>query len=221
MKKLFIVANWKSYKSTSEVEKWFETISNSQLTANKEEKEIIVCAPSIFIPKVKELSVKLNLPISVGAQDVSPFGEGAYTGAVNVKQIKEFCEYTIIGHSERRKEFKEDDEMLAKKVKISLEASLFPIFCVQGADTPIPDGVKIAAYEPVWAIGSGTPDTPENAEKVIKEIKEKNKVEYVLYGGSVKGENVNGFTNMPSIDGVLVGGASLDPDSFVQIIKNS
>lgn len=219
MKKLFFVANWKSYKTVSEATNWLQQIVDGNLKLV--DKEAIVCPSFTLIPAMFDFIKKSNLPVKLGAQDVSPFGEGPYTGAVNVKQIKEFAEYAIIGHSERRKEFKEDDVILAKKVQIALESGLTPIFCVQGEETPIPDGVKIVAYEPVWAIGSGTPDTPENAEKVSKTIKEKNKIDYILYGGSVKPDNVSGFTQMSSIDGVLVGGASLESQSFMQIIENS
>jgi triosephosphate isomerase (TIM) len=160
--------------------------------------------------------------LSAFHNDISPFDEGAYTGEINGNQIREFADYVIIGHSERRKNFAETDEMLSQKVQRAIECSLTPIFCVQGSDTPIPDGVTLVAYEPIFAIGTGNPDTPENAEAVIKTIKEKNpSVKYVLYGGSVTPEGVGGFTQKPLIDGVLVGGASLLSDKFVQIIKNS
>ena len=99
---------------------------------------------------------------------------------------------------------------------------LIPIFCVQNENTVIPDGVKITAYEPVFAIGTGNPDSFENANIVAGKIKNKNKtVQYVLYGGSVASKNVNSFTQMPNIDGVLVGSASLDANEFLEVIKNA
>ncbi|MBI3070091.1 MAG: triosephosphate isomerase [Candidatus Levybacteria bacterium] len=102
------------------------------------------------------------------------------------------------------------------------EYLLTPIFCIQNEDTFIPEGVKIVAYEPVEAIGTGNPDTPENAEKVARVIKNTHKdVMYVLYGGSVTSANISGFTKMPSIDGALVGGASLDAKEFTKIIQNA
>ncbi|MBI2622753.1 MAG: triosephosphate isomerase [Candidatus Levybacteria bacterium] len=141
---------------------------------------------------------------------------------MNGKQMKEFADFVIIGHSERRQNFKETDEMLVKKVQMVQKYLLTPIFCIQNEDTFIPEGVKIVAYEPVEAIGTGNPDTPENAEKVARVIKNTHKdVMYVLYGGSVTSANISGFTKMPSIDGALVGGASLDAKEFTKIIQNA
>jgi triosephosphate isomerase len=134
--------------------------------------------------------------------------------------LAKVVEYAIIGHSERRQNFGETDEELKEKVDKARASDIMPIFCVQNENTQVPPGVKIVAYEPVEAIGTGNPDSPENAQKVAAAIKDKNKeVESVLYGGSVKGENVKSFTSMQDISGVLVGGASLDPDSFLSIIK--
>ncbi|MGH7203545.1 MAG: triose-phosphate isomerase family protein, partial [Candidatus Levyibacteriota bacterium] len=158
----------------------------------------------------------------IGAQDISPFASGAYTGEVNANQIKEFAQYAIIGHSERRKYFREDDEMLIKKVRMALAEGIIPIFCVASADTFIPEGVELVAYEPLFAIGSGKADTPEDAEEIARAIKEKNAdVKTVIYGGSVNPENVHSFTSMPSVDGVLPGGASLDTQKFTQLITNA
>jgi triosephosphate isomerase (TIM) len=221
MKKLFIVANWKSNKTVIQTEEWFSAFNNSQLTVNKEEKVVVVCPSFTLLPKAKELVVNDHVPIALGAQNISAFDKGAYTGEENAEQIKELADYVIVGHSERRKNFGETDDVLAQKVEKATEYGLLPIFCVQGIETPVPTGVNIVAYEPVFAIGSGHPDTPENAEEVSKTIKEKNHVSHVLYGGSVTGENVSEFTRMSSIDGVLVGGASLDAEKFIQIIRNA
>lgn len=222
MKKTFIIANWKSNKTILEATEWFRTINNSPVTFNKEEKEVIVCAPFTLLPKVKKLTVNCSLSIVVGAQDISPFDEGAYTGEVNGEQIKEFADYVIIGHSERRQYFKEDRETLNRKVIMASKYNLLPIFCVQDQNTPIPPNVKIVAYEPVSAIGTGNPDTPENAEQIAILIKASNReITNVLYGGSVTSENINSFTKMSNIDGVLVGTSSLDPTEFLKIINNA
>lgn len=221
MKKIFIVANWKSNKTILQAEEWFRTINNSPVTFNKEEKEVIVCAPFTLLSKVKELTVNCKLSIAVGAQDISPFDDGAYTGEVSAKQIKEFAEFVIIGHSERRKNFLESDEMLFKKVELAKQYGLIPIFCVQDEDTQVPKSVEIVAYEPVFAIGTGNQDTAESAERIAKQIKENTGALFVLYGGSVTSKNVKGFTKMPNIDGVLIGGASLDAQEFYAIIQNA
>ena len=127
----------------------------------------------------------------------------------------------IIGHSERRQNLFENNEMLKPKVLMAKKYNLMPIFCIQNEETEVPAEINIIAYEPPTAIGTGNPDTPENAQRVGKIIKERTGVANVLYGGSVTSSNVKTFTNMPSIDGLLVGGASLDPLEFLAIIKNA
>ena len=223
MKKRYIIANWKSNKTLDETDAWLDAFTNTPLTINPEEKEVIICPSFISLPSLRVfLDEQETLPIQLGTQDVSAFGEGAYTGEVNAKQIKECADYAIIGHSERREHCKEDDAILARKVQMALAESLIPIFCIQAKETPIPDGVTIVAYEPVSAIGSGHPDTPEDAESVARTVKAAHpSVAAVLYGGSVTAEQVNTFTIMPSIDGVLIGGASLDANHFRRIIDNA
>jgi len=228
MKKLYIIANWKSNKTIYQTEEWFRIINNSlasrrsgPVTFKKEEKEVIVCSPFTLLPKVKELTVNCKLSIVVGAQDISQFDEGAYTGAINGRQIKEFADYVLIGHSERRKNFNESDEMLSKKVELANKYGLTPIFCVQGVETQIPSDVIVIAYEPINAIGTGHPDTPENAQEMASFFKKNYNIQYVLYGGSVTSKNLKDFTQMSNIDGVLIGKASLDAQEFYKIIQNS
>lgn len=221
MKKLFIIANWKSNKTTEEANEWLQKLANGGLEKD-ENKVAIVCAPFTLLPLLKSYSDEVTLPVSFGSEDVSPFDEGAYTGEVSADEVKEFADYAIIGHSERRNLFKEDDDLLSKKVTMAIKSGLTPIFCIQDENTFIPEGVTLAAYEPVGAIGSGHPDTPENAERVIKAVKEKKShVKYVLYGGSVTPENIHTFTQSPSIDGALIGGASLDAQKFIQLVQNA
>jgi triosephosphate isomerase len=219
MKKLFIIANWKSNGTIHSSEEWFQAMNNPQLTGNKEEKEIILCPPFTLLAKVKELAFEKQ--IAIGSQDYSAFDAGAHTGEEPPELLKEYVQYAIVGHSERRQQLFESDELIAKKIANANKYGITPVLCVQGVDTPIPEGVSIVAYEPIFAIGTGNPDTPENAESVIKRIKEKHGVQYILYGGSVVSENVKSFTGMPSVDGVLVGGASLDAEKFKQIIENA
>ena len=221
MDKLFIVANLKSYKSQVEAEDWLNNFKINSTKIDYTKKEVIICPPfqllSVFYSYIKTN----GLGAKIGAQNVSPFGEGAYTGEVNAKQLKDYCEYVIIGHSERRQYFKEDDDMLKNKVLSSWSKGVIPIFCVQNENTPLPDEVSIAAYEPTFAIGSGTPDTPENAEVVARSIRAKKNNLTVLYGGSVDSMNVKNFTSKENIGGVLVGGASLDPLEFIRIVENA
>jgi triosephosphate isomerase len=224
MKKLFIVANWKSNKTYPDTLLWIDGFRSAQFDLeNNNEREIVICPSFINVASVQnDLQTKYQLPVKIGAQNLSPYEHGAYTGEVHAEQIKYYADYVIIGHSERRQHFGETDEILAEKVKMAVAVDLKPIFCIQGKETPIPEAVEIVAYEPIFAIGSGHPDTPEDAEDVAKTIKEKNPhVKYVLYGGSVNKDDVHSFTELPSVDGVLVGGASLDPEHFMKIIENA
>lgn len=222
MDKLLIVANLKSYKTENEAKEWLENFKKiKELEQILDNKEIIIC-PSFTLLSLFSLYISdNNLPVKTGAQNVSPFDEGAYTGEVNAKQIKDFADFVLIGHSERRNNFGETDEMLFKKTELSLRYGLAPIFLVQGKDNVIPQGVELIAYEPVFAIGSGTPDTPENADQIASVIKSKSNSYKILYGGSVTSENIKSFTSMQNISGVLVGGASLDPEEFIKIIQNA
>lgn len=221
MKKLYIIANWKSHKTTQEAKQWLDEIA-SHTFPNVSEKEIIVCASFTLLPFMKSYIDTLRIPISLGAQNISPFEEGAHTGEINGKQISEFAQYVLIGHSERRREFREDDILIQKKVEMARSNGIQPIVCVLDETTKIPEGVNIVAYELASAIGTGTPDTPESAERVASIIKKSlSSVTATLYGASVTPENAKSFTDCPSIDGVLVGGASLDAQQFIHIINNS
>lgn len=220
MKKLFIIATWKSHKTTPEAIVWLQEIAKKKLFPGPQ-KEIIICPPFTLLSFVRSFLIEHKLPFKVGAQDISPFEEGPYTGEINAKQVKEFADYVIIGHSERRTHFGETDEILDLKVQMALKAGLTPIFCVQGKKTPIPAGVSLVAYEPLGAIGNDHPDNPADAEAVAANIKEKHKIPFVLYGGSVAAENITSFTHMADIDGVLVSTHSLDPKSFIKIVDNA
>lgn len=224
MKKLFIVANWKANKTEEEALEWLKEL---RVLLNKtkslwEYKEIIICPSYPLLPRAKEYIRRNELPLQLGSQDVSVFGKGPYTGEVPGSLIYNYIRYCIIGHSERRRYFHEDTKTVFKKAEIATSSQMIPIFCVQDKDTEVPEGVFLVAYEPVFAIGTGNPDSPENADKIADEIKKKNKaVKYVLYGGSVTSKNVNSFTQMQNTDGVLVGSASLDASEFLEIIQNA
>ncbi|HUD44169.1 MAG TPA: triose-phosphate isomerase family protein [Patescibacteria group bacterium] len=219
MKPLFIVANWKERMDSAQAGKWLTQFSifNFQFP----NKEVIICPPFTLLSQVKQFIQDHQLPLKLGAQTISQFAEGAHTGEESGEMLKEFVEYVIIGHSERRA-LGETDEILQVKVNQALQFGLTPIYCVSSPTMSVPKDVTIVAYEPVSAIGSGQPDTPENANEVATSIKQKfSFVQTVLYGGSVTAENVAVFTNQEQINGVLVGGASLDANSFSSIIRNA
>lgn len=208
MNSSFIVANWKSNKTLFEAEEWIK-----KFNANGE--NIVICVPFTL------LSAFNQPPLNLGAQDVSMFDQGAYTGEVSAVQIKEFADWVIIGHSERRNYFNETDDMLQKKVEQAKKVGLKIIYCVPDATTFIPSGLDVVAYEPIWAIGTGESDTPENAETICGQIKQKSGTAQVIYGGSVTNENVASFVTQPHIDGVLVGSVSLEPRKFAALVANA
>ncbi len=220
MKPLLIAGNWKSNKGIAEAQDWLRQFNAKCQMPNAkwENASVVLCVPFTLLYPLKQEISRLRLPVQLGAQDVSPFGEGAFTGEINARQIKESADWVIIGHSERRKYFSETDELLKYKVDQAKTAGLKIIYCVPDDQTPIPAGVDVAAYEPVWAIGTGRADTPENAGTVIASLKQKFSVPAVLYGGSVTPDNVGSFVAHPAIDGVLPGGASLGADTFFSLI---
>lgn len=220
MKQIFIVGNWKSNKTALEATEWLEMVKNQGLSL-REDQKVVLCVPFTLLQLVSSFVKENNLQIAVGAQDISQFDEGSFTGATNGKQIAEFATYVIIGHSERRMHFGEIDEVLAMKFDMARKYALTPIYLVQDKDTVIPEGISIVGYEPVFAIGTGIPDTPENANAVAKEIKTRHAGVSVLYGGSVTSVNVSKFTQLSDIDGVIPGKASLNPQEFLQLIKNA
>ena len=233
MKKLFIIANWKSNKSIKETEKWLHDFSGEfkRNPFSLDHKEVIVIPSFTLLEHAKYCLGNVKLPISLASQNISPFNEGAYTGEVSARQIRELASYVIIGHSERREHFAEDQSMIDQKIQQALKYELVPILCISNLGQIKNEKIKmqndneklkmIVAYEPLFAIGSGQPDTPADANDMAKKIKEVLGEIPVLYGGSVSPKNVRSFTKMPSIDGVLVGGASLNPLEFLEIIKNA
>lgn len=207
----------------------------------------VLLAPSFV--SLESFRKILNKKIEVSAQNLSQFDDGAYTGEVSTAMLKDIgVENVIIGHSERREKFFESNEIVNAKVKKALADGFHVILCLGEAlevkeENKEVDFVKdellkslagvknieniTIAYEPIWAIGTGKTCSAEDAEKMCREIRQiinKNYVEIsekirILYGGSVKPSNAKEILSEENIDGVLVGGASLDVDSFVEIIK--
>lgn len=221
-----IIGNWKSYKKGGEALEWFRAFEEGLRGKDITSKTVVICPPFTLLHLMNDLNrrwtyelYKQGIQIKIGAQDVSPFGEGKYTGEVNAEQLTEFVDWVIIGHSERRGALKETDDILIKKVEQAKAAGLKIVYCVENENVSIPEGVDVVAYEPPTAIGTGKPDTPENANLVAGLIKERNLyVQKVIYGGSVDPSNVVSFISQPNIDGVLPGGASLDPEKFLQLV---
>jgi triosephosphate isomerase (TIM) len=223
MKNIIIVGNWKSNKTVSEAEAWFNAFEPKYLPMADamSNTTVILSVPFTDLYLLHKKIGEVGLPVKLGAQDVSPFSEGAFTGEESGRMIKELADWVIIGHSERRKLLHEDDTELFKEVEEAKKAGLKVIYCVSDVSMSIPEGVDIIGYEPVWAIGTGKTDTPENANEVIGQMKEKSHVAQAVYGGSVTPDNVGLFVAQSHIDGALIGGASLDPVKFFDLIQRA
>ncbi len=223
---MLIVANWKCNPiNTKKVNHLLEIEEGNQDT------EVVICPPFLYLSQAKE---KLrNKDIKLGAQDSFWEDSGSYTGEVSPLMLSNLgCEYVIIGHSERRKYFEEDSNIIKQKVEKALENDLKVILCVGETEeekkkektfTVLKKQIKgikkkvIIAYEPLWAIGSGNNCNPDQAEKAVAFIKKEIDTK-VLYGGSVNVKNASSYLNK-DIDGLLIGRTSLKPDQFSTIIK--
>jgi len=214
--------------------------------------EVVLCPPFTALSEVNE--VIADSDIQLGAQDCFWQEEGAFTGEVSCKMLKDAgANFVIIGHSERRQFFGESNESVNKKIKAALKSELTPIMCVgetlnereagktfKVLDDHLLGGLKdidaqealkiVIAYEPVWAIGTGKTATPAQAQEAQKYIRDllvklynkdiANEIR-IQYGGSVKPDNIAELMNEPDVDGALVGGASLQVESFSQIVKKA
>lgn len=217
-KNIWVVANWKSNKTIAEALDWVSKVGPN--LSKSENLKVVVCPTFSCLSEVKKAVEVGNFPIMVGSQDLSPFSVGAYTGEEAADLLKELISLSILGHSERRQNFKEDDEGVSKKVSQAIENNITPLVCVQGIDTPVSERCKLVAYEPIFAIGTGNPDTPENAEAVAVTLKQKYGSELeVLYGGSVTSVNIKSFITQDGISGTLIGNASLDAEEFLRMVK--
>lgn len=217
-KNIWIIANWKSNKTISEALDWVSQVGPK--LPKRDDLKVVVCPTFSCLSEVAKAVKVGNFPLMVGAQDLSPFGIGAYTGEESASLLKELISLSILGHSERRQNFSESDEMVSKKAAQAIANGITPLVCVQGEETPVPKDCKMIAYEPIWAIGSGKADTPESANEIAQAFKQKYGHDLaVIYGGSVTLANVKGFINQSDIAGVLIGNASLDVLEFINIVK--
>lgn len=239
--KPIIAGNWKMNKNPGESRALVQKLL--ELAGEVEQREVILIPPFTSLPGVAEII--RNSRFKLGAQNMHWERSGAFTGEISGLFLLALgCEYVVIGHSERRHIMGETDDVLNRKLKTALDVGLISIFCVgeteqereQGRTEEVisrqlKNGLKdienevhkmILAYEPVWAIGTGKTATPQQAVDVHAFIRGQLKKQCsILYGGSVKPENVDTLMSENEINGVLVGGASLKPESFARIINFS
>lgn len=203
--------------------------------------KVIILPPTIYLTSLKQVAA--GSMVSLGAQNVSNYEAGAYTGETALSMLEGLVEYVLVGHSERRTLFGETDEVVNLKLRGAVtSASITPILCVGETEevrnagnyvmhvlnqlqqafheVTQPDMERtIIAYEPVWAIGTGRIATAAEAEEVMSAIKQKYPLNQVIYGGSVNAANVHELADQNSNDGFLVGGASLKSEDFAKICQ--
>lgn len=250
MKRPLIAANWKMNKTVAEALPIVASIKAGLHTATA--CDVVLCPPFTALAAVG--GALRESSIDLGAQDMHPEIEGAFTGEISPLMLKEVgCRYVILGHSERRTHFHENNEFVNRKVKTTLRYSLIPIVCIgetleerearkafeavksqfEGSLKDLgPEDIQrtVIAYEPLWAIGTGRTATPEQAEQMHSYIRRLLHEKYgedaasrvlLIYGGSVRPDNMSALMQKPNVDGALVGGASLKAESFTQIVFNS
>jgi triosephosphate isomerase len=246
MRTPIIAGNWKMHKNVGEA---LETARQLEESVQGSPVEVVICAPFTSLSALNALGLS---KVRLGAQNMYFADQGAFTGEISAAMLLDVgCEYVILGHSERRAIFKEDDELINKKVIQALKMGLKPILCVgetleesragQTEDVVISQTTKglagvgadelpkvVIAYEPVWAIGTGETCDAADANQVIGKIRETIAELYtpelaqkvrIQYGGSVKPSNITEIMEQSEIDGALVGGASLNAEDFVAIVK--
>lgn len=242
LKKL-IVANWKMNGSIDKISqdlKFYATHITTNLL------NVVLAIPALFIFQAKQQQANFN----IASQDVSKFsGYGAYTGEISASMLRDIeVKYVLIGHSERRQNFEENDSVLHKKLENVIHANIIPIFCI-GEDIKLRENNKyqefllnqlellnkltceitqlIIAYEPIWAIGTGKIPTQDEIAEIMILIHSfvQKYLPHVkittLYGGSVTAGNITEILQIPNVGGVLVGGASLKPEEFVKICESA
>lgn len=245
MRRLICAGNWKMHKTASEAAAFVDAFL-PLIRELPQRVEIVLCPPFTALaavsPKLKDTRVRL------GAQDVHWQQSGAFTGAISAPMLREAgVEYVIVGHSERREYFGDTDLTVRLKTAAALAGGLTPIVCV-GETLELRDAGKnlehvilqtraalmglseadaarvVLAYEPIWAIGTGRNCDPAEANSVMGAMRGCVPGLHdvpILYGGSVKAENIAEYTAQPEIDGGLVGGASLDPPIFAALCANA
>jgi triosephosphate isomerase len=224
MKPFYIVGNWKSHKTVAEAVMWYQdiTILWKKRKINARDVKIIICPSVLHLTTLASMIALSPLPIELGVQDISAYPQGAYTGQISADMVRPQARFTLIGHSERRKYNHEEDNELAEKAAQAVAHGIEPIYCIQDPKQAIAPRCKIVGYEPVWAIGTGKPETAANADIVAAEIKKRHGSDtIVIYGGSVTAENVASYKQASHIGGVLPGGASLEPATFLDLIANA
>ena len=246
MRKNLIIGNWKMNGRLEQVGALLRELL--ALLSEQAGVECVVLPPAIYLPYVS--SQLTGSAIAWGAQNVYPMDAGAFTGELSGPMLQDFdCKYVLVGHSERRHLFNEDEKFVAEKFHHVKYHGMIPVLCIGETLAEREQGLTeqvlakqllavthtgnhcfencVVAYEPVWAIGTGQTATPEQVQSVhvfirdlVAKVDESNaQTLSILYGGSVNENNAHALFAMPDVDGGLIGGASLNARQFVEIVK--
>lgn len=244
-RRMVVGGNWKMNLLADDVRGWLDGFRAGLDRAGGLPAEVVVFPTSLWIPRVA--GALADTGVACGGQDIHPAASGAHTGDVAGPQLAAAgCTWVICGHSERRQDHGESDELVGRKAAAAVAAGLQPMICIgetglerhagrtfEVLDRQLAAALAAApepftlAYEPIWAIGTGETATPEQAQEVHRHLRERladrlgneaAETRRILYGGSVKSGNAAELAAQEDIDGFLVGGASLDPREFLAII---
>ena len=250
MKKVIVGGNWKMNKNVQEAQTLARQLCDRLSDVNFA--DIFICPPFVDLYPINIILREKEAKIMLGAQNMHYEPKGAFTGEISADMIKSAGgKIVVLGHSERRHIFGEDDEYINKKVASALKNGLIPLLCIgelleerkagkteeviesqlrrslKGIEIDDPEKILIA-YEPVWAIGTGVTATPEQAQEAQKFVRKVLADMFgqsiadgirILYGGSVKPDNAEALISQPEVDGLFVGGASLEAESFEKIVR--
>lgn len=247
-RRLLIAGNWKMNAGGFDGTELATAVANA--VADYDDVEVVVAPPATALAAVTDAIRQAKADVGVAGQNMHAEESGAFTGEISAGMLKMCgCQWVIVGHSERRTLFGEDDETVAKKAHAAFTSGIAPIICVgetleqREAEQTLEvvsaqidavldellefSGMGVVAYEPVWAIGTGLTASPEDAQAVHAAIRKQLHDRHpelaaatrILYGGSVKPQNAEGLLAQPDIDGALVGGASLKSESFSKIVE--
>ena len=236
------IANWKMNGSQSMLVRWLEGI-NKTLDESLQTK-CILCPPVCFLSEASKIIKREKLSISLGAQNIDPSNISPLTGGIDGAMLKALgAEYVVIGHSERRKVFKEENQLLLEKLESASKEDLRVIFCIGESLKEKEEGKTISvlreqleilneaelnkfivAYEPVWAIGSGETAKLDDIEdihrQIVNEVRSSEKESFlgVFYGGSVDSSSSKQILSLKGVQGLLIGGASLECEEFCNVV---
>ena len=252
MRDVIVAANWKMHTTPSEAGELARTIAARTRVAGVTR---VICPPFVSLAAVRDALATSDPEVGIGAQNVHHELQGAHTGEISAPMLTGLATWVIVGHSERRRDAGETDEIVGRKLRRTVDAGLRPILCVgerlDEREAGIQDAVVerqlngalhdhdpailgaaglVIAYEPVWAIGTGRNASGRDAAAMAAAIRDivaglgwgfSAEDLPILYGGSVTSANIAEFLAEPSIDGALVGGASLKPDEMAGIVARA